>query len=79
MELMNSLPRSERSLLGVPKYGMTWRMRASLTVVAVWLLEGMRMVYFEKQSTNPIRNSWRWSGGRGPTMSIDSVSHGPYD
>ena len=35
MALMNSWPRSERS------------MRASLTVLAVWLLEGTRMVYFE--------------------------------
>ena len=28
---------------------MTWRIRASLTVLAVWLLEGMRMVYLEKK------------------------------
>ena len=39
--------RSERSLRGVPKYGITCHMRASLTVLAVWLLDGMRMVYFE--------------------------------
>ena len=47
MALMNSQPLLERSLRGVPKYGITWRMRASLTVLAVWLLEGTRMVYFE--------------------------------
>ena len=45
--LMNAQPRSERSRRGVPKYGITWRMRASLTVLAVWLLEGMRIVYLE--------------------------------
>ena len=56
---------------------MTYRMRASLTVLAVWLLEGMRMVYLKKQSTKMIRNSWRRSGGRGPTMSMERVSHGP--
>ena len=47
MALTNSRPRSERSLRGVPKYGITWRMRASLTVLAVCLLKGTRMVYFE--------------------------------
>ena len=57
MALMNSRPRSERSLRGVPKYGITWRVRPSLIVLAVWLLEGTRMVYFEKQSTKMIRNS----------------------
>ena len=40
---------------------------------------GMRMVYLEKQSTKTIRNSWRWSGGSGPTMSVESVSQGPWD
>ena len=58
---------------------MTCRMRASLTVLVVWLLEGMRMVYLEKQSTKTIRNSWRRSAGRGPTISMERVSHGPWD
>ena len=31
----------------MPKYGIMWRMRASLTVLVVWLLDVMRMVYFE--------------------------------
>ena len=54
MALMNSRPRSERSLRGVPKYGITWRMRALLTVLVVWLLEGTRMVY---SSNSPRRQS----------------------
>ena len=52
--LMNSGPRLERSRRGVPKYGITWRMRALLTVLAVWLMEGMRIVYLEQQSTKTI-------------------------
>ena len=56
---------------------MTCRMRASLTVLAVWLLEGMRMVYLEKQSMKMVRYLWRRSGGRGPTMLMERVSYGP--
>ena len=76
----NELPASfgEKSSGGA-KVGMTCRMRASLTVLAVWLLEGMRIVYLEKQSTKTIRNSWRRSGGSGPTILIDRVSHGRWD
>ena len=47
MALMNSRPRLERSLRGVPKYGITRHMRASLIILVVWLLEGKRVVYFE--------------------------------
>ena len=47
MAQINSRPQSEMSLRGVPNYGITWYMRASLTALAVWLLEGTRMVYFE--------------------------------
>ena len=32
-----------------------------------------------EQSTKTIRSSWRRSGGSGPTISIDRVSHGPWD
>ena len=74
---IDSRSLSDKSLRGTPKYRITQSSKALLTVRAVWSFDGIEIEYFEKQSTNVITYSILRLAGKGLTMSIDKVSHGP--
>ena len=76
--LVNSVPRSDKIDQGAPKYATTDSYKHLLTVEALWFLTGMVIRYLEY--TSIIVTMYLLdlpSTGRGPTMSMLTVSHGP--